>query len=366
MVIQKHTLGRGRVYPPPPSFINGFIMSGFLPDCPWRHSEILKDIDQAIAQLSKGNVVAIPTETVYGLAGLGYDKTAIETIYRLKNRPQHNPLILHYATLEHTLADVVWTPWARHLAQRFWPGPLTFVLALAQGTQIPSCATGGLNSAAIRVPSHPIIQEILKQLPCPLAAPSANLSGQLSPTTAAHVAQFLPVSVLDGGPCQYGVESTIVDGRSWPVKILRPGAISGEDISDVLLDFSSTMDKYSDIALHQKSALGSDAQDIVCPGQLTSHYAPKKPLRLDATRLEPNEGLLAFGPPLLGANPCFQLSLEKNLHQAASFLFAGLHYLDQSDCQRIAVMPIPTEGIGGAIADRLSRACVLATSCLGQ
>ncbi len=320
---------------------------------------IFTDIHRAIHHLLNREVVALPTETVYGLAGLGYDGQAVEHIYALKNRPQHNPLIMHYACLEDTTTDVVWTPWAQHLAAACWPGPLTLVLSLARTSRIPLAATGGLNSAAIRVPSHPMMQTILRALPGPLAAPSANLSGQLSPTTAAHVAKDLDVPILDGGPCIYGLESTIVDGRTWPINILRPGALSVEYISTLLLGFQEPP-MVSDCALGKRDFItipSSPGIKVLCPGQLLAHYAPKKPLRLNATHIEEGEGLLAFGSPLLGADVCVQLSAEGNVSQAAANLFAALHQLDQSPCEAIAVMPIPQTGIGCAINDRLSRAC---------
>ncbi len=319
---------------------------------------IFTDINRAINLLLNKEVVALPTETVYGLAALGYDEQAVQHIYALKNRPQHNPLILHYACLEDTRTDVVWTPWAQHLAAACWPGPLTLVLSLTPTSRIPLAATGGLNSAAIRVPSHPMIQNILRALPGPLAAPSANLSGQLSPTTAAHVAKDLDVPILDGGPCVYGLESTILDGRTWPINILRPGALSVEDISTLLLGFQEP--SVSDYAPGKGDAITTNPSPdikVLCPGQLLAHYAPKKPLRLNATHIKDGEGLLAFGPPLLGANVCVQLSLEGNTTQAAANLFAALHQLDQSACQTIAVMPIPQTGLGCAINDRLLRAC---------
>lgn len=320
---------------------------------------IFKDINQAIDLLSKGQVVALPTETVYGLAVLGYDEVGIEHVYRLKHRPRHNPLILHYACLEDTLEDVMWTPWAQHLAKACWPGPLTLVLSLSPTSRIPMAATGGLNSAAIRVPSHPMIQKILLDLPAPLAAPSANLSGKLSPTTAEHVAKDLDVPILDGGPCRYGLESTILDGRSWPINILRPGALSIEDISILLLDFQeSDHDQgHSEGKVSLRTVPYVPGMETLSPGQLLSHYAPKKRLRLNVTHIEPGEGLLAFGPPLPGAKVYVQLSLELNINQAAANLFSALHQLDQSDCQSIAVMPIPTAGVGCAIVDRLLRGC---------
>jgi L-threonylcarbamoyladenylate synthase len=320
-----------------------------------KQTMIFKDIDRAIHHLLNREVVALPTETVYGLAALGYDGQAVEHIYRLKNRPQHNPLILHYARLEDSCNDVVWTPWAQYLAAACWPGPLTVVLSLAQNSRIPLAATGGLNSAAIRVPSHPMIQEILRALPGPLAAPSANLSGQLSPTTAAHVAKDLNVPILDGGPCVYGLESTILDGRTWPIQILRPGALSVEDISTLLLGFQEPPIDYET----KGNAITTPpiGMKVLCPVQLLAHFAPKIRLRLNATHIEYGEGLLAFGPPLSGADVCVQLSAEGNITQAAANLFAALHQLDQSMCEKIAVMPIPQTGMGCAIMDRLLRAC---------
>ena len=327
-------------------------MSVFAPN-----SIIFNDTDQAVRRLLAREVVAIPTETVYGLAGLGYDSEVISRIYHLKNRPSHNPLILHYARLEDTHRDVIWTPWAQHLAESFWPGPLTLVLALGDHSRIPLEATGGLRSAAIRVPSHPMIQTILGQLNGPLAAPSANLSGHLSPTTADHVARALPVPILDGGSCAYGIESTIIDGRSAPPTILRPGALSINEILQSLEDYRQdhpNWERHFWSEFRSGNHLGSEG--ITCPGQLSAHYAPKKRLRLNATSVCDHEGLLAFGPPIQGAKHIFQLSLEKNLAEAANKLFSGLHDLDQSSCTSIAVMPIPLDGIGCAIADRLSRA----------
>jgi L-threonylcarbamoyladenylate synthase len=321
------------------------------------NSFVFTDIPQAISRLTKGEIIGIPTETVYGLAGLGYSVPAINEIYRLKNRPHNNPLIIHYACIEDTVQDVIWSPWAQHLANHFWPGPLTFVLSLSPNTRIPLAATGGLNSAAIRVPAHPMVQEILHNLDAPLAAPSANLSGKLSPTTADHVTSALDVPVLDGGACVYGLESTILDCRSYPVKILRPGALTIEQIVGVLQDSHYA---YAAIPGTQPNDLTNSEhclEHIVCPGQMMAHYAPKKPIRLNATRVEPHEGLLAFGPALVGAKYYVQLSLEKNLNQAAASLFSGLHFLDLVDCESIAVMPIPKHGIGEAIHDRLSRAC---------
>lgn len=300
----------------------------------------LYDVHEAANLLIQGKVVAIPTETVYGLAAHGYQAKAIREIYTLKNRPLINPLILHYSSLETIQKDVRWTSSAQVLAKAFWPGPLTLVLEQSSSCSVPKEATAGLSSLAVRVPSHPIVLDLLKACSMPLAAPSANPSGCLSPTTSHHVRTFFKGPILEGGPCLHGLESTIIDCRQAP-RLLRPGAIPLQDIETVL----------------GMSILSYGTSDQPqAPGALSGHYAPQKPLRLNAREVHSHEGLLAFGPPLEGAYCCIQLSLEGNLTQAAAKLFSALHSLDESSCESIAVMPIPYEGIGIAINDRLSRA----------
>lgn len=301
---------------------------------------IFSDLQLACDMLIQGKVVAIPTETVYGLAAHGYNAQAMDQIYVLKNRPRMNPLILHYKDIESAEKDVLWTPLAKQLAHAFWPGPLTLVLERSPSCRVPLLASAGLPSLALRVPSHPLVRQVLERCPMPLAAPSANLSGYLSPTHPKHVQANFSVPTLDGGPCHYGLESTIIDCRTMP-RILRPGAICQKEIENVL---------GHSVEIGQEKGLPS------APGQLREHYAPSKPVRLNATHVESNEGLLAFGPPLSGALMTVQLSLTKDLEQAASALFEGLYQLDRSPCASIAVMAIPEEGIGRAIQDRLYRA----------
>lgn len=299
------------------------------------------DLNQALEVLDQSDVVAVPTETVYGLASNGYADRAVERIYRVKGRPIHNPLIMHYCHPDAAEDDVIWTPAAKALAQAFWPGPLTLVLARHPQSRISMLATAGLASVAIRVPAHPVFAELLKRCPYPLAAPSANPSGRLSPTHADHVLAFFKgtIPVIDGGPCQYGIESTIVDCRQFP-RILRPGALLDEDICAVL----------------GIQALEYFSEEGVAPGALKAHYAPTKPLRLNAVTVGPDEGLLAWGQPLPGAMVTVSLSPTGDLREAAQTLFQGLYELDCSPCRQIAVMPLPNQGLGQAIHDRLQRA----------
>lgn len=297
--------------------------------------------EEGLEWLRAGKVVALPTETVYGLAGDGYNLHAIAAIYALKGRPSTNPLILHYRNKEASDVDVEWTPWAEKVAHHFWPGPLTLVLSKRSTSRIPSSACAELTSVAIRVPSHPIFQTILSQYPNPLAAPSANPSGGLSPTTSQHVKRLLPtVPIVEGGTCIHGLESTILDGRFCIPRVLRPGAISVEQIEAVL---GHAIDR-------------AIPNSVEAPGMLTSHYKPSKPLRLNAQTILPQEGLLAFGPPCTYSPWTLQLSLATCLTEAAANLFSALHSLDLAPCKSIAVMPIPHIGLGQSINDRLTRA----------
>ena len=301
---------------------------------------IFSDIQIACDLLLQGKVVALPTETVYGLAAHGYNAQAIDQIYVLKNRPRMNPLILHYKDACSADSDVMWTPAATQLAQAFWPGPLTLVLERSSSCRVPLIASAGLSSLALRVPSHPIVRQVLERCPMPLAAPSANVSGYLSPTQAKHVQANFSIPTLEGGSCHYGLESTIVDCRNTP-RILRPGPLCQQEIESLL---GQTIEK------------GQEKENPSAPGQLSEHYAPSKSVRLDATHVAPYEGLVAFGPPLSGALVTVQLSLTQDIEQAAFVLFDALYHLDHSPCTSIAVMPIPDQGIGKAIQDRLYRA----------
>lgn len=288
-------------------------------------------IAEAAALIIAGGVVAVPTETVYGLAGDATNGASVAAIYAAKGRPSFNPLIVHVADLEAAERIAVFGEAARALAAAHWPGPLTLVLPLRAESGIASLVTAGLTTIAIRVPAHPAMQALLTSCGRPLAAPSANASGSISPTRAAHVASSLDgriPMIIDAGACAVGLESTIiaVDGNG-ALRLLRPGPI---DLG-LLLEAGGT---------------------IEAPGQLASHYAPTKPLRLNAVAAEDDEWLIGFGDVLGGAT----LSPSGNLIEAAANLFDMLHQADASPCAKIAVAPVPGEGLGLAINDRLSRA----------
>ncbi len=290
-------------------------------------------IARAVAALAGGGIVAVPTETVYGLAGDATDVNAVARIYAAKGRPGFNPLIVHVPDLAAAERLVEVGAAARALAARFWPGPLTLVLPARPGNGIAASVTAGLPTLAIRVPAHPVMQAVLRGLGRPLAAPSANASGTISPTTAAHVAASLGDAVpliLDGGACPGGLESTIVRVDGDRVSLLRPGGVPAD-------------------ALGPTAAAGPG---IVAPGQLASHYAPRQPLRLDATERGAGEYLIGFGP-VAGD---ITLSAAGDLQEAAAALFAALHTAQASNCKGIAVAPIPGTGLGAAINDRLRRA----------
>jgi len=290
-------------------------------------------IARAVAALAAGGIVAVPTETVYGLAGDATDSRAVARIYAAKGRPGFNPLIVHVPDLAAAAALVEIGDTARALAERFWPGPLTLVLPALEGNGIAPAVTAGLPTLAVRVPAHPAMAAVLRALGRPLAAPSANASGRISATTAAHVAASLGDAVpliIDAGPTPGGLESTIVRVEGDRVSLLRPGGVPAE-------------------ALGITAAAGPG---IVAPGQLASHYAPRQPLRLNATERRAGEFLIGFGP-VAGD---LTLSASGDLAEAAAALFAALHTAQASAAERIAVAPIPDSGIGTAINDRLRRA----------
>jgi L-threonylcarbamoyladenylate synthase len=297
---------------------------------------------RAVALLRAGQPIGLPTETVYGLAADACDDRAVARIFEMKGRPTFNPLIVHVADLAGAEALVDMPPLARRIAARFWPGPLTLVLPRRDGCPVSLLASAGLDTLAIRMPAHPVARDILRAFGGPLAAPSANRSGHVSPTTARHVTEELPVAlVVDGGPCPVGVESTIVgfdDGRA---VLLRPGGIAVEDLEDV-----------SGAPLLRPEPTGA----VTAPGQLSSHYAPDAAVRLEALEVRPGEALLAFGAPLPGALVTENLSPAGDLAEAAANLFAMLRALDHPGIAGIAVMPIPEAGLGLAINDRLRRA----------
>lgn len=306
-------------------------------------------IEEAAALLRAGALVAFPTETVYGLGADATQGRAVAAIYEAKGRPRFNPLIAHVADLAGADAIAELAGSARRLAEAFWPGPLTLVLPHRAGSPIASLVTAGLDTIAVRVPSHPVALDLLRATGRPVAAPSANRSGHVSATTAAHVAADLGdrvAMILDDGPTAHGIESTILDVTSgeWPV-LLRPGAVTAEAIADIMGRMPTRP---------SQSAAGDRPS---APGQLESHYAPALPVRLAATSPREGEALLAFGPYAPAYDgPLLNLSPRGDLAEAAANLFAALRRLDRSGATGLAVMPIPEHGLGAAINDRLRRA----------
>jgi L-threonylcarbamoyladenylate synthase len=305
-------------------------------------------IAEAARLIRAGELVALPTETVYGLGGDATNERAVARIFEAKGRPQFNPLISHVVDAAAARRFVRWSETADKLAARFWPGPLTFVLPRSDGSPIALLTTAGLDTVAIRSPAHPMAQELMRAAGVPIAAPSANRSGSISPTRAEHVAESLGSRVsliLDGGPCAVGLESTVLDLSTATPTLLRPGGATREAIEAVI----------GPIALSEAIPTGTAARKS--PGQLASHYAPARPVRLDATSVGPDEALLAFGPnPPQGARLSLNLSPSGDLTEAAANLFAQMRALDRPEVIRIAVMPIPATGLGLAINDRLRRA----------
>lgn len=308
-------------------------------------------IARAAELLRQGGLVGFGTETVYGLGADATDDRAVARVFEAKGRPRFNPLICHYPSAEAAFADVEPGPAARALAAAFWPGPLTLVLPRRATCPVSLLAGAGLASLAVRVPATPAARALLAAVGRPVAAPSANRSGQVSPTTAAHVLEGLGGridAVLDSGPCEVGVESTVLDLCGPAPVLLRPGGATREAIEAVIGP------------VRLPAPAGRDPAAPRSPGQLLSHYAPGLPVRLGATAVGPDEALLAFGPPLPGAGALYQLSAEGDLVEAAARLFAGLRALDAEGARLglrgIAAMPIPPHGLGLAIADRLGRA----------
>lgn len=296
-------------------------------------------IARATAILRAGGLVAFPTETVYGLGGDARNDHAVARIFDAKARPRFNPLIVHVDSIETARRFVDWPPAADLLARAFWPGPLTLVLPLKPGVGLSPLVTADLPTLAIRVPAHPVAQALLAGFGRPVAAPSANPSGRISPTRADHVADALTgriEAILDGGACGVGVESTIV-GLTDGAVLLRPGGLPAEII---------------ETALQQGLAVSEAANAPTAPGQLASHYAPGAAVRINATEKRPGEVMLGFG-----AVDCeLNLSRTGDLTEAAANLFYHLHALDRMDSAGIAVSPIPETGLGRAINDRLRRA----------
>jgi len=312
-------------------------------------SAIGTDVSYAAELLRSGSIVAIPTETVYGLAANAFDEAAVLKVFEAKQRPSFDPLIVHIAEREQVLRVVKEFPsGTRELMDAFWPGPLTLVLP--KRTEVPDLVTSGLDTVGVRMPAHPLAQELLHTLDFPLAAPSANPFGYVSPTTAQHVADQLGDRIpyiLDGGPCSVGVESTIVGWEDGRWVLYRPGGISVEWIEEIIGRVSIAAMKILPAA----------------PGMLESHYAPRKPLHVGDVaalmRQHPNArvGVISFRARY-DAHRCEVLSPNGDLTEAARHLFAALRVLDTSDCAVILAEVFPEEGLGCAINDRLRRAAV--------
>jgi L-threonylcarbamoyladenylate synthase len=302
-------------------------------------------IERAARLLRDGSLVAFPTETVYGLGADATDDRAVAAIFAAKGRPRFNPLIIHVAELAQAEVLALFEARARTLADRFWPGPLTLVLPRRADSGLSLLASAGLDTVAVRAPAHPVARALLHATGRPIAAPSANRSGRVSPTEATHVAAELGdklALILDGGPASIGLESTVLDLAGEAPALLRPGGITVEELEAVL---------------GQVATAAPEAGAPRSPGQLASHYAPALPLRLNARAARSGEALLAFGPE---APPGFAetlwLSRSGDLVEAAANLFTLLRRLDRPEFTGIAVVPIPERGLGRAINDRLRRA----------
>jgi len=311
-------------------------------------------IAKAVAHLAAGRLVVIPTETVYGLAADATHGTAVAGIYQAKGRPAFNPLISHVASLEMARRQGLLNSTAEHLAEAFWPGPLTLVLPKAQTATVSDLTTAGLDTVALRFPDSAITCEIIARLGRPIAAPSANRSGRISPTTAESAATELGdrvAMIVDAGPCRVGLESTIVACTGDAPVLLRPGGVSREAIEALL---------GRPLVRVGQDVGDNETSKPMAPGMLASHYAPDAAVRLNVTDIRDGEALLAFGPnPPAGAKQAVatrNLSPDGDLVEAAANLFSFLRALDTTDCTAIAVAPIPHSGLGEAINDRLARA----------
>ncbi len=306
-------------------------------------------IAEGVALLRDGCCVSIPTETVYGLASDAINGKAVAQIFDIKGRPTFNPLISHFYSISHLSDYVELNDTAKKLASAFWPGPMTLIVKRSKNCKISDLTCAGLSTIAVRIPSHPTAQKIIKAAGVPLAAPSANKSGEVSPTSAAHVAESLgdkaPLIIADG-QSKIGLESTVIDCTDDRAVIARMGAITADDC-EAVLGYRPYVADHND-------------EKPVSPGQLLKHYAPKTPLRLRAYDVKEGEALLAFGSTkfmnIKNATKAMNLSEAGDLHEAASNLFSYLRQLDKSGVQSIAVMDIPNQGIGLAINDRLKRA----------
>lgn len=305
-----------------------------------------ENIREAGRLIRSGRLVAFPTETVYGLGADACNDGAVANVFEAKGRPRFNPLIVHVPDTEGARELVVFDERARRVAKAFWPGPLTIVLRRTSGCAVSLLASAGLDTLAVRVPASPIARRFLAAAERPVVAPSANRSTAVSPTTAEHVLQSLGCAVdliLDGGPCDVGIESTVIDLTADPPLLLRPGGLERSALEAVLG--------------HLESPGSTNETEVRSPGMLARHYAPERPIRLHALEVREDEALLAFGPhPLSGAAITLNLSEGADLREAAANLFRMLRELDDPRVRGIAVMPIPSQGLGEAINDRLRRA----------
>ncbi len=300
--------------------------------------------------LRAGALVAFGTETVYGVGADALNAQAVAAIFAAKGRPHFNPLICHYESEEAAFAHVEAPEMARRLADTFWPGPLTMVLPRRVTCPVALLAGAGLETLAVRVPAHPVAMRLCRAFGRPIAAPSANRSGGVSPTSVAHVMAGLEgriAAVIESGACRVGVESTVVDLSGPEPFLLRPGGVNLEALEAAI----------GPVRRGITPGRAEASRTLRSPGLLVSHYAPALPLRMAAKDVRADEGLLAFGPPLPGAGAVFQLSESGNLNEAAARLFEGLHWLDAAaGLAGIAAMPVPETGLGLAINDRLARA----------
>jgi L-threonylcarbamoyladenylate synthase len=304
-------------------------------------------IAAAAAALRRGELVAFPTETVYGLGADATNPQAVAALFAAKGRPRFNPLIAHVTDLDAVVRLGHLCEVGRRLGAAFWPGPLTLVMEKRADCPLADLATAGLTTLALRIPAHPVALALLRAADRPIAAPSANRSGSISPTMAEHVAADLGQSIamiLDGGKSGIGLESTVVDLTGAKPAILRPGAIARARIASVI---------------GRPIAMGNgDPARPASPGVAGRHYAPATPLRLNARKLRSGEALLAFGAPIAHTGPVLNLSASADLTEAAANLYRALRALDRFGAEAIAVMPIPEEGLGEAINDRLRRAAL--------
>ena len=320
-------------------------------------------IARAAALLRAGALVAFGTETVYGLGADATNARAVAEVFAAKGRPHFNPLICHYPDADAAFAQVAANAPARRLAAALWPGPLSLVLPRRADCPVALLAGAGLQTLAVRVPAHATALALLRAVGRPVAAPSANRSGQVSPTTARHVLDGLAgriAAVLDSGPCLVGVESTVLDLCGDRPSLLRPGGATVEAIEALIGPVGRGSPHAEAEAARTRHAVAEDQLTLRSPGLQVSHYAPDAPVRLNADAVRSDEALLAFGAPLQGAGAVFQLSAACDLTEAAANLFVGLRHLDAEAARLgligIAVMPVPEHGLGLAINDRLHRA----------